>query len=154
PADGGALPVGPPGRRAPGLPGDPRTARRRARDRAEPRPPRAAAVDSQPGRIARALRAGAASTGGGGRRRARRADDRAAAGSGRDGCAPHGRGRGASFWAGIAVGAGSVWVTNSGSGTVSRVSPETEVVLRTVRVGNGPIGVAVAGGSVWVSNSL
>jgi peptide/nickel transport system substrate-binding protein len=46
--------------------------------------------------------------------------------------------------------AGAVWVTNQYSGTVSRIAPATNVVARTMAVGNRPQAVAVAGGLVWV----
>ena len=52
---------------------------------------------------------------------------------------------------GIAVGAGSVWVANSLSGTVSRIDPGTDSVTKTIPVGGAPHSVAVAGGRVWVS---
>ena len=53
---------------------------------------------------------------------------------------------------GVAIGEGSLWVTNTGESTVSRVK-DGEVV-QTIPVGTGPVGVAVAGGFVWVANSL
>ncbi|HSD80436.1 MAG TPA: adenylate/guanylate cyclase domain-containing protein, partial [Solirubrobacteraceae bacterium] len=53
---------------------------------------------------------------------------------------------------GVAIGEGSVWVTNTGEGTVSRIR-DNEVV-QTIGVGSGPVGVAVSGGFVWVANSL
>ena len=56
---------------------------------------------------------------------------------------------------GIAIGAGSVWVTNGGSSTVSRISPETEqVVGDPIDVPGGPAGIAVGRGGVWVANSF
>ncbi|MGH2463701.1 MAG: ABC transporter substrate-binding protein, partial [Candidatus Limnocylindria bacterium] len=54
---------------------------------------------------------------------------------------------------GIAVGDGSVWVTNSGADTVSQIDLETGAVLTRIAVGRSPVGIAVAEGSVWVANS-
>jgi YVTN family beta-propeller protein len=54
---------------------------------------------------------------------------------------------------GIAVGDGSVWVTNAGADTVSQIDPETGAVLTRIAVGRSPVGIAVAEGSVWVANS-
>jgi YVTN family beta-propeller protein len=55
---------------------------------------------------------------------------------------------------GIAVGAGSVWVTDESSASVVRVDRRSGGVVRTVNVGNGPTGIAFGAGSVWVANSL
>ncbi len=52
---------------------------------------------------------------------------------------------------GIAYGAGSVWVANSGDGTVSRIDPTTSKVVATIPVGNNPRGIAVGDGKVWVT---
>jgi YVTN family beta-propeller protein len=63
----------------------------------------------------------------------------------------------------LAVGAGSVWVANrtlgrngffpSGKrGTVSRIDPETNAVVATIRVGHEPSGIAVGDGAIWVVN--
>jgi YVTN family beta-propeller protein len=49
------------------------------------------------------------------------------------------------------VGAGAVWVANSGDGTVSRIDPTTNNVVQTIGVGNAPAGIAVANGLVWVA---
>ena len=46
---------------------------------------------------------------------------------------------------------GSVWVANAADGTVSRIDPETNEVVKTITVGNAPAGIAVVDGSVWVS---
>jgi YVTN family beta-propeller protein len=54
---------------------------------------------------------------------------------------------------GIAVGDGSVWVTNAGADTVTQISLETGAVLSRIAVGRSPVGIAVAEGSVWVANS-
>ncbi len=55
---------------------------------------------------------------------------------------------------GIAVGAGSVWVTSRRDGTVSALDPRTGALRgRPVRTGTAPADVAVAFGSVWVANT-
>ncbi len=54
----------------------------------------------------------------------------------------------------VAVGEGSVWVTNALEGTVSRVDPESGVVVQRIDVGRDPSGIAVGLGAVWVANSL
>jgi peptide/nickel transport system substrate-binding protein len=53
--------------------------------------------------------------------------------------------------AGIAVGAGGVWVANSGDGTVTRLDPRSGRVTDTIQVGASPQDVVVADGRVWVS---
>ena len=56
--------------------------------------------------------------------------------------------------AGIAVGAGSVWVANT-DGTVSRIDPAAGQglgrVVRTIAVGGTPSSLAVGAGLVWVT---
>jgi DNA-binding beta-propeller fold protein YncE len=52
--------------------------------------------------------------------------------------------------AGLAVGAGSVWVASSRDGTVSRI--EQGRVVATLAVGKGPGAVAADEKSVWVAN--
>jgi YVTN family beta-propeller protein len=52
---------------------------------------------------------------------------------------------------GLAVDASSVWVADSGSGTVTRIDSESDRVVATIRTGPIPEGVAVGGDSVWVS---
>jgi YVTN family beta-propeller protein len=54
---------------------------------------------------------------------------------------------------GVAVGEGSVWVTNSADGTVSRIDPVSNTSA-TIPVGKGPQGIAVGEGAVWVANKL
>ena len=54
---------------------------------------------------------------------------------------------------GVAVGAGSVWVTDEVAGTLLRVDPVEQIVVDTIPVGDGPAGVAVGAGAVWVANS-
>lgn len=51
----------------------------------------------------------------------------------------------------VAVGPGSVWITDSLGGTISRVDPRTNRVVATIRVGNSPNGIAVGEGYVWVT---
>src|SRR5262245_8934982 len=57
--------------------------------------------------------------------------------------------------AGIVVGSGSVWVSNSGDAEVGRYSPAafTEAPLRTFPVGGRPWGIAAGEGAIWVANS-
>jgi YVTN family beta-propeller protein len=52
----------------------------------------------------------------------------------------------------IAAGAGSLWVTNSADGTVTRIDPAT-LVATTIPVGHGPDAVAVNAAGVWVANA-
>ena len=42
----------------------------------------------------------------------------------------------------IAVGGGSVWVTDESSRSVVRLDPKTNAVAETISVGNGPTGIA------------
>jgi ABC-type transport system substrate-binding protein/DNA-binding SARP family transcriptional activator/streptogramin lyase len=56
--------------------------------------------------------------------------------------------------AGIAAGAGSIWVTNGAEGTVSRIDPRGPHVEQTLVVGSSPAGVAYGAGAVWVANAL
>jgi len=52
----------------------------------------------------------------------------------------------------VAVGAGAVWVANSGDGTVDRLDPATgRVTGRPTTVGPGPLAVAIGEGGVWVA---
>ena len=52
---------------------------------------------------------------------------------------------------GIAIGAGSVWVTNNLAGTVTRIDPKSNRVVATIKVGGNPSWVAVTGDRVWVT---
>jgi YVTN family beta-propeller protein len=57
--------------------------------------------------------------------------------------------------AGVAVGGGSIWVVNSGDGTVTRFSPakyEGGASGRPIRVGRHPAGIAYGAGAVWVAD--
>ena len=58
---------------------------------------------------------------------------------------------GSSPW-GVAVGQGSVWVTNYNDGTVSRIDPVTHAVV-PIQVESTPTGIAVGADAVWVTNS-
>ncbi|MGZ4391727.1 MAG: BTAD domain-containing putative transcriptional regulator, partial [Gaiellaceae bacterium] len=55
---------------------------------------------------------------------------------------------------GVAVGAGSIWLTNTDGNSVSRIDPKTNAVVQTIDVTDGPEGVAFGGGFVWVADSL
>ena len=48
--------------------------------------------------------------------------------------------------------ADAVWVVNTLDDTVSRISPDTNSVVDTIPVGDGPSGIAVVDGTVWVAN--
>jgi YVTN family beta-propeller protein len=48
-------------------------------------------------------------------------------------------------------GFGSMWVSNGFDGTVTRIDPRDNTVLRTIKVGPGPYQIAPAGGGVWVA---
>ncbi len=54
----------------------------------------------------------------------------------------------------IASGAGSLWATNAGDGTVSRIDPDSRTVRGSIDVGGKPTGVVVAGGFVWVTDQV
>jgi YVTN family beta-propeller protein len=51
--------------------------------------------------------------------------------------------------AGLAVGIGAEWVTDSEAGTVERIDPTG--VTTSIRVGDDPSGITVGGGAVWVA---
>jgi streptogramin lyase len=53
---------------------------------------------------------------------------------------------------GIASGFGAVWVANDGAGTLARINPRTNRVVRRVRVGRGVCSVATGAGFVWMTN--
>jgi peptide/nickel transport system substrate-binding protein len=55
---------------------------------------------------------------------------------------------------GIAVGDGSVWVTNAAEATVSRIDSSTGSVTQTIHTGNGPRAIAVDASGAWVANDL
>ena len=52
---------------------------------------------------------------------------------------------------GVAVRPGSVWVANSGDGTVSRIDPEINEVTKTIEVGESPQSIIAANGRIWVT---
>jgi YVTN family beta-propeller protein len=52
----------------------------------------------------------------------------------------------------IAAGAGSVWVTNSSDGTVTRIDPTT-LLTTTIPVGHSPAAVAVNAAGAWIANA-
>ena len=45
-----------------------------------------------------------------------------------------------------------MWVSNEGSGTVSRIGPKRNKVVKTIRVGGQPNGITVAFRKVWVAD--
>jgi YVTN family beta-propeller protein len=51
---------------------------------------------------------------------------------------------------GLAVGAGSVWVTDYCGGTVVRIDPATNEVVARIETGHIPRWLAVGAGHVWV----
>ncbi len=53
---------------------------------------------------------------------------------------------------GLAYGAGSLWSTNSGDDSVSRIDPHDGRVVQTIGVGKAPSAVTVAGEVAWVAN--
>jgi YVTN family beta-propeller protein len=52
----------------------------------------------------------------------------------------------------VTVGGGSVWVTDSGTQTVTRVNPSDNRVVASIHVGGAPVGI-VYGFDVWVSTN-
>jgi hypothetical protein len=54
---------------------------------------------------------------------------------------------------GVAVGFGSVWVTNRTDGTITRVGEDSGELVATIPVGGAPDDIAVGHGSVWVANA-
>jgi YVTN family beta-propeller protein len=52
---------------------------------------------------------------------------------------------------GVAAGAGSLWVANSGDGTVTRIDPVSGRVVETIAVGGSPNGIAAVGDEIWVT---
>jgi YVTN family beta-propeller protein len=51
----------------------------------------------------------------------------------------------------IAVGRDAVWVTNRGDGTVMRIDPRTNKVVKTIRLRYKPQGIAAGAGAIWVA---
>jgi DNA-binding SARP family transcriptional activator len=60
----------------------------------------------------------------------------------------------ASGLAGIAVGGGSIWVTDPTDGLVWRVEPGPNPVTRSIDVGVGATSIAFADGAVWTTNFI
>jgi YVTN family beta-propeller protein len=54
--------------------------------------------------------------------------------------------------AGIAIGDGAVWITDTDANNVTRVDPTG--LLTPIAVGSGPTGLAVGEGGVWVADTL
>lgn len=54
---------------------------------------------------------------------------------------------------GAVVEDGALWVTNTGSDTLSQISADAQTVTRIIDVGRNPVGVAATEGSIWVANS-
>ena len=53
---------------------------------------------------------------------------------------------------GVAVGDGSVWVTDQDTGSVLRIDPATSKIVDQIRSGNGATAALFAAGSLWVAN--
>jgi YVTN family beta-propeller protein len=53
----------------------------------------------------------------------------------------------------IAVGEGSVWVTNNLDDTVSRIDLQSNRRLATIPVSSEPVGIATGFGAIWVANT-
>jgi YVTN family beta-propeller protein len=53
----------------------------------------------------------------------------------------------------VAIGAGSVWVTNYDDGTLVRIDPKTLTVVKTIHLGSHPSGVTFGADRVWVTVS-
>jgi peptide/nickel transport system substrate-binding protein len=54
----------------------------------------------------------------------------------------------------VAVGAGSVWVTNAGDGTVSRIPAGSSEVTQDLPAGAQPTGIAVGDGALWIADAI
>ena len=52
----------------------------------------------------------------------------------------------------IALGEGTVWVENTGDGTVMKIDPAMNEVVGTFDVGRAPVYMAVVDGRLWVAN--
>jgi YVTN family beta-propeller protein len=53
----------------------------------------------------------------------------------------------------VALGSGSVWVTNYEEGTLVRVDPNSLDVIAKIKIGSHPYGITVGAGRVWVTVS-
>jgi YVTN family beta-propeller protein len=56
--------------------------------------------------------------------------------------------------AGVAVGEGSVWVTNAADGTVSRINVEINEVSQELPAGSVPSGISIGDGALWIADSI
>ena len=54
---------------------------------------------------------------------------------------------------GVAFDGANIWVTNYGSGNVTRLRASNGAVLGTFTVGTNPYGVAFDGANIWVTES-
>jgi YVTN family beta-propeller protein len=54
----------------------------------------------------------------------------------------------------VAVGFGSLWVSEVDAGLVVRIDPRRRAVVQTIPVGRGPSAIAAGAGAVWVVNTL
>jgi YVTN family beta-propeller protein len=52
----------------------------------------------------------------------------------------------------VTAGAGYVWVSNYGDGTVSRINPATNRVVKIIPLNESPYGIAYGAGAIWVSS--
>jgi len=52
---------------------------------------------------------------------------------------------------GLAVGAGGIWVANTGDQTVTRINPKTLLADPAIGVGGAAIGIAIAGRTLWIA---
>ena len=55
---------------------------------------------------------------------------------------------------GVAIGFGSVWVSDAAYAGVLRLAPRTGQLTQQINVGTGPTAIAIGFGSIWVANSL
>lgn len=53
--------------------------------------------------------------------------------------------------AGVDAGGGSIWVANSGDGSVSVIDAQTNRITDSIAIGGAPLDVELAGGRAWVS---
>ena len=54
----------------------------------------------------------------------------------------------------LAVGAGAVWVADPVGGSVWRIDPDPEPILRSIPLGVGVAGIAFGEGAVWATNEI
>jgi YVTN family beta-propeller protein len=52
----------------------------------------------------------------------------------------------------VALGFGSLWVTNYGSATITRIDPDNNQIVATIDVGLGPEGITFDDRDVWIAN--